>query len=36
MTFCLRRKTAENVLACSAALVLLAVKQNCLTVGTPA
>lgn len=36
MTFCIRKKPTENVLSCSAALVLLAVKHNCLTSSTPA
>lgn len=35
MTFCIRKPT-ENVLSCSAALVLLAVKHSCFTASTPA
>lgn len=31
-----KKKLAENVLSCSAALVLLSVKHNCLTASTPA
>lgn len=30
------KKPTENVLSCSAALLLLSVKHNCLTAGTPA
>lgn len=36
MTFCIRKRSKENVLPCSAALVLLAVEHNYLTAGAPA